>query len=558
MISDQAAALQKTAFETGIINQPPPPSPTDLLEGEPGQPDIPWVHLPTDGRLAHEFNKEVGAICKGAGLYRYKEKIVTVSVNEKTFQSEIRAVSPHRFRDWVERRLMVPFRYAFNRNGAIKVKQTMGVEHALTCLESDSFSEQQSRLLRVNRVRLPYLRKNGHIELLPEGYDEESSILTIGPGWEYDEEMTPDQARHKLAHLIREVPFQDERSRAVFFAGMFSQYGYFLQPLGSKRMNFLFHANSQGTGKTLLAQVILTTAWKVASIDAMPDNAKDLKDRLDTAVREAKPYVVLDDIDRAYLKSGVMNSFMTASWWSGRKFHAQEEFTEPKTPVIFMTANNLELTPDISRRTLVCDLFAPEANLTDRVIESPIDDTYIAEPTIHAQICSALWALMKEWRDSGRKHEGKEINGYQSWCRIFGGLTMSAGFGDPCIARDSDEYIDTEKADIHALMSRLAEGVEKTAEFEFHDIVDICRELNCFPHMIKGKMVKFTEGEEKIMVFEPTSETNSNVGLLLGRYGGKTFMVQGRKVLFDKRGKNRHRRYVLQVVPVVGAAGSNN
>lgn len=554
-MSELADALNAKALAAGIIDQPPPSDGMLLDDDEDGGPRLPWVQLPVDGRLASDFNKEVGSLVSGRGVYRYKNRVVTVTVNDKTFQAETRDMTAHRFRDWVERSLLVPYRLVFNKRGAMKVKQTMGVDHALTCIESDSFQNQQPRLLRVNRVQLPIQRANRNVELLPVGYDEESCILTLDPEWDYDLTMTADEAVAVLSDLVKEVPFQDARARAVFFSAMFSQFAYFLQPLAAKRLNFLFHANSQGTGKTLLAQVVLTAAWKVASIDAMPDNAKDLKDRLDTAVREAMPFVVLDDIDRNYLRSATLNSFMTASWWSGRKFHAQEQFTEPKTPVIFMTANNLDVTPDIARRTLVCDLFAPEADLSQRVIERPIDDTWVAEPTIHRQICSALWALVRAWRDAGRPHGGRVINGYEVWARIYGGITISAGFGDPCLPRESDDYINAEHADIHALMNKLAEGVEKMATYEFPEILDFCRELNCFPHLIKGKMVKTKVDGEEQFYFEATAETNSNMGLLLGRYGGKSFLVKGgRKVIFDKRGKNRHKKFVLSVVQPAGVA----
>ena len=475
-----------------------------------------------------------------------------MNVNDVTGRIEIEEMTAHRFRSWVEAYL-VCFRYQFSKHGAQKVRQTMGVDMAQTCLESDEFRRLQPRLLRVNTVRLPIKRADGSIDLLPDGYDSASCILTIAPKWDYDEEMTAEQAVHVLDDLDREFPFQDPRSKAVFRAALLSQFGYFLQQLDAKRLNFLFHANSPRSGKTLLVEIVLTLAWSYASIDAMPDDTAKLRDRLDTAVREAKTYLVLDDLEQTFLRSGTLNAFMTATWWSGRKFHSQEEFQEPKTPVVFLTANNLEVTPDIAGRTLTCDLFTAEADAQERAISRPIDAEWIRTPAVHRQLCSALWALIKAWRDNGRQHEGRIVAGYHEWSRIFGGIVMHAGFGDPCAARESDGYGNTEYGDMRELISKLAEGVEKSAEYEFGEIVNTCRELNCFGHLIKGRLVKEKEAGYEREVFVPSDETNSSLGKLLGRYGGKSFVTKaGQRVVFDKRGKNRHRKYVLQVVAAVG------
>lgn len=545
-MSDQADALRRKAIEAGIVDHVPPVVPP-VNDDEPERPRLPWVELPLDGRIAHDFNVEIGGIVSGKGLYRYKDRVVTVGVNGRTGRIEIETMTAHRFRTWVEAHLLC-YRCAFSKNaGVTKVKQTMGVEHAETCLQADAFRKQQSQLVRVNAVRLPVQRGDGSIELLPVGYDEATGILTMPAEWEYDEAMTPAEAAHVLDDLDREFPFQDLRSRAVFRCALFSQFCYLLQAAHAKRVNFIFHANSSRSGKTLLVEIALTIAWGYAAVDAMPDDTGKLRDRLDTAVREAKPYVVFDDLDQTYLRSGMLNAFMTANWWSGRKFHSQEEFNEPKTPVIFITANNLEIAPDIAGRTLTCDLFTEEADAQDRKIENEIDAEWVRRPAIHKQLCSALWALVRQWRDGGRRHEGRVVKGYGEWSRIFGGMTMSAGVGDPCAPRESDSFGNTEYADMLVLIGELAEGCEKMAEFEFIEIVNICRAKNCFPHMIKGRLVKTKAGDEEALEFVPADETNSMLGKLLGRYGGKAFVIKGKRVIFDKRGKNRHRRYVIQV-----------
>jgi hypothetical protein len=566
--SEQGDALHKAALEAGLLEQRPHLAAVADEPDGPSRPFQNWVALPLDGTINSDFNLEMGRLIAGKGIYRYKGRLVTVNIDPMTNRAEIKDMGAHRFRSWVEvAGGVVCFRASWKQDvGLVRIKQTMGVEHAQGCLASDEFGDQQPRLLRVNSHRLPIQRKSGALELLPTGYDAESGILTLPQPWEYDEEMTAMEGLTIWEDLIKEFPFQDKRSRAVFFAALFSQFGYFLQPLDAKRINFLMHANSSRSGKTLLVEIILTVAWGYATIDNMPEDNGKLRDRLDTAVREAKAYLVLDDLEQTFLKSGLLNAFMTATWWGGRKFHSQEEFQEPKTPVVFMTANNLSITPDIAGRTLICDLFTAEADAQSRNINRPLDSDWIRTPAVHKQLCSALWAMLRGWRDGapgaatgGRKEGKRMVRGYEAWSKIFGGIVSGLDLGDPCEPRivegtgGNEEY-----GDMIALAEELARGTPKRAEFEFVELVQACYALNCFPHIVlEGHFVKIKDGDGERREWELTGRGNSRLGIMFAKYGGKSFLLKdGRRVVFDKHGKNRHRRYEINVVssPVAPAA----
>ncbi len=543
----QADALRKVAIEAGLI--PQSSADGDLDGGE--MPELLWVRLPGNGRQMWEFAREIGSIIAALPapeIFRYKDGLATVEWNEAKRRHEIAMMDPHDFRSWVEY-FCTTYREVMASHGAVKVKQTMGVDDARSCLRAREFVSRQPQLLRINPVRLPIARSDGRIELLPVGYDPESCILTTPQKWEYDETMQVQPAAAILTDLLREFPFQDARSRSVAIAMFLAQFGYFLQPLSARRLGFFMNANSTGAGKTLLVELALTVPWLYATIESLPDQESKVRDRLDTAVREAKPYLVLDDLDTTFVRSGLLNSFMTSTTWGGRKFYAQEEFNEAKTPVIFFTGNNIEVTPDIARRTLSCELFDPQANVADRPIERPLDADWMRTPHVHQQVCSALWALIRHWRDNGRGRGGREVRGYERWSQIFSGIMLAAGLGDPCEPMQTEGIGNTEYQDMLALITRLAEGVSSAAEYKFMDIVQICRELNCFERVLDGKMVKHKEGDKEWSVFELTPRAESLFGRsILCKYGGKMFATKdGRRVVFDKRGKNRHRRYTIAI-----------
>ena len=102
-----------------------------------------------------------------------------------------------------------------------------------------------------------------------------------------------------------------------------------------------------------------------------------------------------------------------------------------------------------------------------------------------------------------------------------------------------------------------------TAEFEFHQLIEICRELHAFEWHLDGKMVKTKvkvattdtfgnpiEADEEIERFELTAAKKSWFGKLFSdQYGGTSFVLSdGRRVRFGKHGANRQRRYTIQVL----------
>jgi hypothetical protein len=422
-------------------------------------------------------------------------------------------------------------------------------------LRADEFTRRQPRLVRIHSVRLPILRDDGRVELLPVGYDAESGIYTLPMGFDYDEKMTLEEGAFIMRDLHREFPFADRkddgnsRSQAVHMANFLSQFGYMLLPRESRRLNFLYNANAPRSGKTLLVELILNTVHGRAAIDNMPDDRNKLRDRLDTAVLSGATHLVFDDLE-GFLRNGLLNSFLTAPTWSGRKFHTQDEFIAEKSPVVMLTGNNVEMTPDVAGRTLTCDLYREEADDQAQRIEKPIDGDYVKSKGVRAQLLSALWAIVKAWRD-GRPHEASRvISGYQRWSSVFAPMVSLSGFGDPLEPAPEGAFGgNTEFADMCTLVSTLAEGVAKMREVEFQEIVSVCRETGCFEHLMEGKLVWVDgENEERWQEFQLSPSASSRLGKLLsGRYGGQRFMTRHGQIRFGSRGRNRHKRYVIEV-----------
>ena len=511
-----------------------------------GEGDLPFIELrPVLSQMA----REIGGVLSQNGVFCRQRNAMTISPDGRLVD-----MTPRRFRTYCEDHL-VTFQWQAGKKPGdfIQRPQTMTVEAAATILESDQFIGRQREVSRVATVRQPVRRKDGRIELLPYGYDAESKIYTLDTGVEFDHNLSLDEARTILRALFREFPFGDRKSNgmsrneAIVLVAMLSMFAAPLMSPTARRLNFMFSSNSVGSGKTLLAQIIIITVLGLCDVQPVPETEENWRKILDTECLAGSPYILFDDCN-GFFKSQILNAFLTAPTWSGRRMHSQSKFAVPKLATVFLTGNNLEVSPDVSRRFLHCKMVSDEADPQSRKIENVISDEWIERSEVRGQVLAALWAIVREWDKAGRPAGSRPIRGYEAWSNIYAGMVSFAGLGDPLEPLPVEESGNSEMADMVALVAELAKGVDDRAEFVFHQIVEAAREKNCFAWMLEGKEVRGDDGDPNRFVL--TAKANSRFGKMLSeQYGGKKFTLpNGRQVRWDERGKKRGKTYVLEVI----------
>lgn len=559
-MSEQSNGLNKVLREGGI---PVPPPPAAVENSEESQPEIPAVELPREGRQLSAFARELGAIASTNGVFRREMVPVTINAEQLTMD----ALTPDRFRTYAET-IAMPFKYKIEKRkdpatGAEeriyhKMPCTMQVDAARGTLMSDQFILQQRSLAKINAVRQPVIRKDGRIELLPQGYDKESEIYTM----QSDvciEEWELDRAVIFLRKLHEEFPL-DARGLAVHLAAMLSLFGSSLQEVTEQRMNFVYRSNSPGGGKGLLVKLCVIPVMGMCNVQTIPDSKEEFRKTLDSAAIGSVPYLFFDELE-GNLKNNDLNAFMTTDYRTGRLMNSQRMFTCPKITICFLAGNNLSLSPDVARRTLMADLYVQESDIRDRTIKNVLSSKHLAKPAVRGDILSALWALIRFWDKAGRPGSSRVAPTFEDWSHLYGGIVEHAGFGSPLEPPADDTSPNTEDGDMKALVADLAKGlgipdpefgrVDKKQDYEFNQVIARCRELNAFSWIIDGKISKDT-GE-----FECTHRAAAVMGkLFAGRFGGTIFRVKTSddpdakvlKVMFGKRGKNRHRKYSVEVI----------
>src|SRR5215469_4596349 len=143
----------------------------------------PKVELPGDDRLLSAFGADLAEILKNQGLYQRGG--LAFIVNEQ--QDGLEIIMPQMLRTLVEDYL-VCYRIKTVGETELSLERTMTESDAKGVLSSQQFIGKLPKVERVATARLPVMRRDGTIQLLPAGYDGESLTLTL-PQRDFDESL---------------------------------------------------------------------------------------------------------------------------------------------------------------------------------------------------------------------------------------------------------------------------------------------------------------------------------------------------------------------------------
>ena len=205
-----------------------------------------------------------------------KDGIVVCPDTEKT---SLAVVAGRAFRTAIED-YVIPFKVATRQSGnLISLHRTISREEAESVLESSQFIKCLPKIRAVNNARFPVLRAAGHVELLPEGYDQESMIYT-NPGGPKIEDLGLGKGNELLLSKFEEFCFREddrERATAVAIAAMLTLFVFNIIPRGSLRPGFLYTANAEGGGKTLLARLAIVPRVGFTPIGSLPEQEEEIE-----------------------------------------------------------------------------------------------------------------------------------------------------------------------------------------------------------------------------------------------------------------------------------------
>jgi len=463
--STDRSTLQVTASRGNLKIMPPPP-----------QEDFPRVDLRLPVR---DIVAIIAPICGAAGLFRLGDSRLLGTVDRRAV---VQPMEPVRFCSWLEE-WVVTFKIVSNND----TEMTMGKDLADKILRADSFIDAMPKLEGIAPVRMP-VRRGDSVELLAPGYDPVTGIYCADTV-EFAVDTEVGEAANIFHQLLGEFEFPDgrwtaSRSGAVQISAMLSVFCQHLFPIGVIRPMFAYTANQPGSGKSLLVNMAISPVWGHVGSTDFPLNERgytdntELRKELASAAQDRRPFVWLDDAP-PNISSNPLNRFLTATRHSSRVLGKATGYDEPNVSQVFVTGNMLEITPDLLRRALVCELFVP-GEVAGRHFRTEIDAVWLTNPANRAQILGALWCVVRDWIANGSNlHADPAPPGYKAWAEVIGGMVRNFA-SDPLAVPDLPTSGDVEGAEIRqmicALVNPLIHG--EYPAFTVDQVVEMARSLD--------------------------------------------------------------------------------
>ena len=477
----------------------------------------PKVRLPGDDWLLSKTAADLGHHLADQSLFVRNGEIVLLEA------CDLRVVTAQTFRTLVERHV-VCYRKRLRGPSTYSVNVTMSADDARGIMAAPQFTEKLRRLSRLNLCRLPVLRTDGKLELLPEGYDPASKTLTVS-NVTYPEDMSLAAAVETINELFGEFCFADgDRSKAVAVAALVGLYAAQLLPQGTLRPCFIATKNAEGAGASLLVSCAVVPVIGRLQTGVKASDDDETRKALTAAVREARLVMLFDNV-KGRLASAALEAFISSPTWSDRLLNVSETFTGQNIATVFVTANGCTFSPDMRRRSLIVELHLDVERAEDRYFRRPLDlQTLLA---LRPKILAACWSLVHNWDAQGRPSPSRSHSAFPAWATTVGGIVQAAGFG--CALDTANVAIAADEEG--AAMRRLVEAMQPDVPYTFAQIVEMCQANECFEELV---------GESET---EIESASRVTLARLLGRYENRV-VKHCRFIIEGKGHKRRFRSHV--------------
>lgn len=421
--------------------------------------------------------EKLGGLLSKSDLFRLGNSRNVVTIGHKGM---LVPMTSKRFRTWIERDVRVMKKA---QNGSI-YEGTISEGTSATLLDTDEFLNRIPQLNGVARVRCPVKGGDGSIRLMERGYDESSGLYCCDE-IEFDKDWSCEKAIELFDELLCEFDFPDgkwaeSRSGGVQVAAILGSFCRHLFSPGETRPMMFYIGNLSGAGKSLLVSMALAAMEGMGSSTNIPllnggrvDEA-ELGKILAKAAQDQESVLWLDDAPRN-LKCNALNSFVTAQRHKGRILGKPGGYDEEAVTQVFLTGNLVEVTPDLMRRSLICELFATQ-DPQSKQVKLELTPQLLSSLAWRKKLLSASWALVRDWQESGAATlANPKPKGFQGWVGLIGGMLTSAGLPDIGVVPDLPMAGDTQGEEVRKLMIALADDEDDPVDISVSRVIEVAR-----------------------------------------------------------------------------------
>lgn len=516
-----------------------------------GEDDMPRVE--NDGSILN-LARRFGELAPKLDVFEVNDELVYYD-----HRRDRKLMTGRVFRGWVENFVFVVGGYD-SRNGAPR-PGSLQLSDAMDILVQPAFRRGVRRIEAEENVRLPVIREDGTLELLPEGYDRETGVYTVPGGLEYPLDWDVAQGKAWVKKWFGAMPFADERSEAVLVAALLVLFVRHLPGGSALRPGFLFEANMAGSGKSVCGKAACSIVLGFAPVGKKKAR-EEMDKEIEAHVRSKSPVIFLDNLYGS-IKSATLDQLITSKVVTFRAMGGQSIVTLRNDAPIIVTGNDLDKNEDAFRRYLQCLLFET-GDPNQRKVEHLLDDDVVSSDEWRRDALAALWSFVKCWDAKGRPDGATTLGSFEQFSRLMGGIVTACGYADPMVRPVENEGVSPEQADFRALVGGLYEEMCRNNEtrglFGYEDCARVARSLDIFGDMIgdaaHGKQTTIRQdkltGDERAyatdMGYLTPQELQSWSAFLKGKIGQEP-IIQGRKVRFGDRVKEKRRsKFTVEVV----------
>jgi putative DNA primase/helicase len=287
---------------------------------------------------------------------------------------------------------------------------------------------------RLNGITsVPVFRPDGTV-VTERGYDPVTGLIYDPPAGfvvsmpEEPAEEDVENALSLIGEVIGDFPYADKASRANTIA--LAMTPVLREVIDGPVPLAAIDKPTPGTGASLLIESLaLATSGSLPGALGAVEDDNEMRKQITSKLRNSEAWVLLDNVN-VELKSASLAKALTCGVWEDRILGVSKTLRVPIRNVWVATANNLELSLELARRTYWIRLDARVARPWERPTEEfthPDLKGWVREQ--RAVILSALLTLGRYWFLQGKPvPEGAPVMGsFESWSKTLAGVLSAAG-----------------------------------------------------------------------------------------------------------------------------------
>jgi len=302
----------------------------------------------------------------------------------------------------------------------------------------------------------PLFRPDGTI-MQDAGYDELTGYL-FRPNADYPPvplEPTQEDARlalKSLQHVFCDFPYVSEAASAVPIAALLTILAR--AAIDGNVPVFAFEASIQGSGKTMQGDVVhIIATGRLPPHSTFPHDPDEQRKAILSCALSGSPVAFFDNV-KGIFGGEALEAFATSGEIKQRILGATEDVVVQWRATMIVTGNNMTMTADMLRRSILCRI-EPDVEDPTKRTQFEHDDLPAWTKSERERLIIAGLTILRAFAAKGYPDSGRgTMQSFQAWSRIVAGAISFAGGPNVLDAVGTDEAAGTDEAGAYVTLVR--------------------------------------------------------------------------------------------------------